>query len=1484
MDFSGCLDDGTFGPAVHECRDGFDFTIKFEKIFLSLIPASIFIALALTRTVFLLGQPKIVHGGSILRGAKVTTTAIYSVLRLSILVLSTKTNSNKVIFVSSSAVEFGSTLLITTLSLLEHSRSPRPSILLNLYFLLTLLFDITQVRTLWLASGNSNEITFSRICTAAIVLKSVLILLESRRKSKWIQWEVGKHSPEEMSGIFGLGAFLWLNRLFSNGYKKIITIDDLFPLDQSMATEALQLKLMENLKTYQSKGRGFGLAKALARTLAISLLLPIGPRVALIGFKFCQPFLINTLLNYLQQPVDKSSKDIGYGLIGATILIYSGMAISTAFYWYFHERSLCMSRGSLAGAIYKKTTEVKISAASDSATLTLMSTDVERIRLGFLNLHEFWANTIESVLGIWLLQRQLGTAFVAPLVIVLCCIALGAFANKFVEQKQKSWMDKIQRRVGLTSKHLRISGLSGPIEDLIQNMRVDELKTASGFRMIYIIINTVGYTPMVLSPVVTFAVTSRTLDISTIFTSISFILLLADPLSLLFQNSPNLLAAFACLDRIQAFLEKDSRVDFRLQQPSIFNFDNEDSRSEDTEKKFLPAISIMNGNFGWECEKTSLKDLNVNIPKSCLTMVVGPVASGKSTFCKVLLGEIPHDQNASIILDPGSVSRRIGYCDQTPYLSNTTIKENIVGFSPFDPLRYREVIEATMLTTDLAVLPQGHDTRIGSNGIALSGGQKQRVSMARALYLESSFLIFDDTLSGLDADTEEKVFSRIFGPEGLLSRRNATSVLSTHTVRHLPSADHIIALGADGNIVEQGSFDSLVSNMNYVHSLGVEPKIEYAKSKDNATSIVAPEQEWSALGRVATATSLPPGRADEKNRMMGDSTVFRHYLRSLGKRPIIAFIVFGIGWGFFYNWGNVWLEIWSKDVSSAHPSRTNSFYIGFYALFQLLHLGSLFFCFLICFRTMVETSGSKLHKAALRTVINAPLNFFATTDTGTVTNLFSQDMNLIDSELPIALTNLVMDVCNALGMAAVIATASPFLAISYPFIFVILYGVQRFYLRTSRQLLLLDLEAKSPLYTHFLDTIKDIATFRAFGWVQEGITANNYLLDRSQRPTYLLAMIQRWLGFALQTVVAILAVSVVSLATQLRSSTALTGASLVTLMTFGDILNYIIQWYTQIETSIGAVSRLKTFSEEIISENLEGENVIPSKQWPLKGGIQIFGVSASYDDSIRDFISSNDTGGNTPNLALRDLNITIAPGEKVAICGRSGSGKSSTILLLLRLLEPLHSCSQNITIDETPLNKIDRCTLRQRVIAVPQDPVFLPDGSSFMSNLDPFDNSAESVCRDVLKTVGLWSLIDKRGGLAAGLSSDTLSQGQKQLFSLARAVLRRRIRTRDLEADSSIGTNKKGGNGILLLDEFSSSVDQDTDRAMQRIIKEEFQYYTIVMVSHRLEMVMDFDTVLVMDKGSVIESGRPRTLASREESHFKKLWLVQHKGQGVIQN
>ncbi|KAI1139479.1 P-loop containing nucleoside triphosphate hydrolase protein [Hypoxylon sp. FL0543] len=1487
MDFSGCLSDKAFGPTVQGCRGDFDFTIVFEKIFFSLVPAAIFIPFCLPRIVLLARRP-VVAGGAFLRSLKSITIGIYGGLQLSLLVLSVLRSRNfKALFASSSALTFASAICMIVVSHLEHSRSPRPSHLLNAYLLITVLLDVAHARTLWLASTNYDELTFSRLFTAAVSIKALLLVLESQHKSKWVRWDAKEHSPEETSGFLDIGAFIWLNGLFLAGYKKVLTLGDLYPLDQNMASERVQAKLAKHMEAIRRPGQHNGLARALAKALAVPLLLPVGPRIAMVAFQFCQPFLINALLKYLQQAPVKTSQNVGYGLIGATILIYIGIAASQAMYWYLQERAMYMARGALASSVYLKTTEAKISAADDSAALTLMSADVERIVRGCVNIHEFWANVIEVGLACWLLSLQIGVASVAPVIVVGSCVVFSAILGKFTGPRQKAWMEKIQRRVGLTAsvigqmKHLKISGLASPVEQSIQSMRVDELRMAAKYRMVTIFSALIAYIPLCISPVATFAFSARTLDVTTIFTSVSYILLLANPLATLFQLYPALLVALTCLRRIQAFLEQDGRFDFRTPTLSPLADDMMGHETEKGGERPEPSslMRISEGSFGWEAGKPCLRNIDIHIPSSRLTIVVGPIGSGKSTLCKVLLGETPVVSHGQVTM--GSFSGKIGYCDQAPYLSNATIRENIVGFAKFDRSRYDEVIEATVLGPDLAVLPRGDETKVGSNGVALSGGQKQRVSIARALYLDSEFLVFDDILSGLDANTEEQVYRMVFSPDGLLRRRNATVVLCTHSVKHLPSADHIIALGSDGRLVEQGSFSVLMTNKSYVQNLGVK-EVEALDLVDDIQPTDASPS--SAKGESPSAPIMKPkvlSAAEEQGRMMGDTAVYRHYFSRIDKITIFAILFFGFGWGFFSNFTTIWLKFWSEAVTSSHPSRSNAFYIGLYGLLQIMTLASLLFVCLVCFRTMISVSGARLHKEALRTVISAPLSFFTTTDTGVITNLFSQDMTLIDGELPQSFLNVVLEGFICLGMAAVIATSSPFLAIAYPFLAVVIYGITKFYLRTSRQIRLLDLEAKSPLYSHFIDTIKGIATFRAFGWVQDGIELNNKHLDLSQRPAYLLAMIQRWLGFTLSMVVAMLAIVVVTLATQLHSNRAFTGASLVTLMSFGTHLSYIVSTYTGLETSIGAISRLKSFSERVRSESLEGEDIVPPPEWPMRGSVRINGVSASYvEHRCEPFANpsdSNDMDDDTlQHLALKDLDLTIAPGEKVAICGRSGSGKSSTILLLLRLLDPVASCADKITIDGIPLHKIDRATLRQRVIAVPQEPVFLPDGTSFQMNLDPFSASTEDECRTVLQTVSLWDFVEERGGLAAGMYADTLSGGQRQLFNLARAILRRRVRSRQLQSD--FGVEPVAIGGILLLDEVSSSVDRDTDRVMQSIIREEFKKYTIIMVSHRLDMVLGFDTVVVMDKGSIVETGCPQTLAEVDGSRFRELWLLANRG------
>lgn len=1017
---------------------------------------------------------------------------------LSLLVLCIlKSQRLRAFFLSSAAVSFVSALCLILLSHLEHIKSPRPSMLLSIFLSLTLLLDIAQCRTLWLASNNTAEDIFCRLVTGAVVIKAACLVLESQHKSKWLRWNDSKqHSPEEWSGFYVLGVFSWLNALFLTGYRKTLTLADLFPLDPALSSEHLQKRLADNLNDLPDPSRArkkHALAWALIKTLAGPLLLPVAPRFAMGAFQLCQSFLINSTLSYLGDP--SASKNVGYGLIGATVLIYLGIALSFALYWYFQERAVYMMRGALVGTIYSKTTESRPSMA-DNAAMTLMSGDVERIVAGFTNVHELWACTAQVAVACWLLSNQIGVGFVATLIVVACCTALTAVLTRITGPRQKAWMQKIQKRVGLTStlvgqmKSLKISGLAGPVEASLQNMRVDELRIGARFRLIQCWTAALGVVPLCISPVMVFAFAAGTLHITTIFTSMSYITLSASPLSSLFQSIPIIKAALTCLTRIQRFIEMPPREDYRRPRRDVSLETTAHGRlpdektvginGSDSEDASAPAFEISNGNFGWdESGRPTLRDINLQIPSAKLTIVTGPVASGKSTLCKALLGEVPLARGR--VWTNFCPSRgRVGYCDQSPYLSNATIRENIVGFSAFDGDRYERVIETTMLRYDLdMLLPQGDQTQIGSDGIILSGGQKQRVSIARALYHEATVFIFDDVFRGLDADTEQQIFKNVFSAgDGILRQRDATVVLCTHSVRHLPAADHIVVLAPDGTVAEQGTFQQLINSVHScVHGFGINQESEDDTNKVYGDLHIVSSS--SAANQRPLQTLLPKvGKPEAKleeeeaeggGRKIGDAQVLRHYFSRITLSSKIVFLMASVSWGFFYSFTPVWLTFWSEDVTgdsdsaTREPNHSTAFWLGLYAMLQIMTPLSILLMSLTVFTRVVREAGARLHKEALDTVLNAPLRFFSTTDIGVIVNMFSQDMALLDGQLPMALSNLSLYIFSSIGQAGVIAGSSPYLVATYPLLAAVLWCIQKFYLRTSRQLRLLDLEAKSPL-------------------------------------------------------------------------------------------------------------------------------------------------------------------------------------------------------------------------------------------------------------------------------------------------------------------------------------------------------------------------------------------------------------------------------------
>ncbi|EQB44454.1 hypothetical protein CGLO_16793 [Colletotrichum gloeosporioides Cg-14] len=783
--------------------------------------------------------------------------------------------------------------------------------------------------------------------------------------------------------------------------------------------------------------------------------------------------------------------------------------------------------------------------------------------------------------------------------------------------------------------------------------------------------------------------------------------------------------------------------------------------------------------------------------------------------------------------------------------------ENIIGFSPLNTARYADVIQAAMLLDDLATMPAGDRTVVGTKGVSLSGGQRQRICLARALYHEADILVLDDVFRGLDSSTQHQVCQAIFGSNGLLRKRGTTVIVSTHSTQLLPVANHIIALTQDGTILDQGTFIDIAEDEERARRLGLtsisEAIISQCKKDTTADEMeTSPSKDARKASQPLKTGVVPKAQSTSATVPTVDLAVYRHWLSAMKPLPLIMFGILVIGVGFCANFPTIWLKFWSRDSTSSSPQHTFAFWMGLYALIGAGGVICVFPAGLIMLRTAVRLAGTDLHHATVDTVMNSSLQFLSTTDVGKILNLFSQDMNIMDTQLPRMINNLCFCLATAVGQAAVIAVSSAWLAISYPFFMLLLWVVQRIYLPTSKRLRILDLEAKTPLYTNFLDTLNGLPTIRAFDWFPHQLARNNALLDDSQRPSYLLAMAQQWLMVTMNIIVAVVAVLLVALATQLRSDTGNVGAGLVTLITLGGTLTTIVVAYTGLETSLGAIGRLKAFEEETEREDSVGDDVIPDEAWPMSGHVDIRNVDVSYNGSDK---------------VLKGLNMIFEPGQKVAICGRTGSGKSSILALLLRLINPLQaSTTANpqpaIMIDGVPLNTVNRITLRERVISASQDPVFLPEGTTFRANLDPASVATNEECAAVLCDVGLHTAVEEKGGLNSVISGVELSAGQKQLFSVARAVLRRRVRRRETGVDG----------GLLLLDEITSGADTETEKRVLRILDTDFGACTVIVVTHRKEMAMSCDRVIMLDVGEVVEDGAPRVLLEKEGSRFKALW------------
>ncbi|KAI1135027.1 ABC transporter [Hypoxylon sp. FL0543] len=1337
------------------------------------------------------------------------------------------------------ALELAAAVVFCVLSWLEHRRSIRPSDSIILYLIACLIRDGLELPS---TIQGQRDWLMQDPMIAQMVLEVALLAAEDLQKVPSKESLYEDISLEEKSSILGRTFFSWIHPILFEGYRNILLGHDLPSINTKLRSKHIRAAALNAWDRRPRPENRMTLPKVLLRCLKKPFLLAIPPRLFLTIFRYSQPIIIRQAIIYVTS--DKLSEQLwtGPSLVIAAVVVYVGLAISTTVYQNHLNKLRTMIRAALIELVHDKTMNSYAETLNEGKVLTLISTDVDSLDTIGEWCHETWGQVLEVAIGIAMLSWEVGWVFPVPLVIIFLCSQVSQYVAKNLRPRQGQWNEATQRRISMTSaaisaiKNIKMLGLQRAISARIESLREKELRMASKVRWMMVAYNASANANGMFAPVVTLVlyvilakVRGGGLDTETAFTTVAILSMVTHPANMVMTFVPRVIASFASFERIQSFLLEPSRQDYRIELADPQKTSG--SEAPETDPGTVPCLSVnLEGLFVGE-SRFALDGVDLTIKKGSIVICTGATAAGKTTLARSILSEVPFAGTV------GVSSKRIGYCSQSPWLPNGTIRQVITSLADdiavADLGWYETVIDACCLTKDIDELPNGDETLVGSRGSNLSGGQRQRLALARAISARTEILILDDPFSGLDGRTENQIVENLFGPEGLLRELGTTVLLIGNSTQYFRLADEIIVLEG-GRVKERGNWDEITSQHPQILKIipteeGVHEDKVAAADKLNQ---LASQQKWFD----DSATSL--------NRQTGDSALYSYYIKASGVGNFTLMVACTALCSSFVTFPQYWLKLWT-DSSSTNDWAFIGGYIGLYLIAWVSTNG-------IMWSTVIRVaphSGLVLHSKLLKVVTCAPLLYFSRTDSGSILNRFSEDFVLIDRKLAPALSSMSVQVFKLLVQVILLFLAQKLLTLTLPVCLVIIYVVQKIYLRTSRQLRLLELESKSEVFIDFLETVDGLPTIRAFGARSKAEAAHLVHLDESQKPFYLLLCLQCWLRIVLDLLVAGIAVGVIALAVVLRHTTSggQVGVALNIVLIANTTLLRLIESWTNLEISLGAIARIKSLEEEVPSEDQPSETSVPPETWPSLGAVEFRSLTASY---------------NTERNALEKLSLRIEPGQKVVICGRTGSGKSSLLLALLRLLDTQEG---SILIDGVNIGLIPRSIVRERCfVTVPQEPLLF-NQETLRFNVDPTESLSKDTVISVLSKVHLWNhfntALDSHEVRDAPASHHlvldqtlaslpTLSVGQGQLLALARALLQvYRIST-------------SGAKPIILLDEATSSLDASTEELILDIVNEELtcKGHTVIMVAHRVgaavsRMRKGVDVMVWMKDGKVEKAG-----------------------------
>ncbi|XP_006811395.2 ATP-binding cassette sub-family C member 8-like [Saccoglossus kowalevskii] len=887
---------------------------------------------------------------------------------------------------------------------------------------------------------------------------------------------------------------------------------------------------------------------------------------------------------------------------------------------------------------------------------------------------------------------------------------------------------------------------------------------------------------------------------------------------------------------------------------SYGTFNTESTVNQGTTAVPLPdsiALQVNKGHFAWDVDDAivSLCNIDLMIPKGSLTMVIGLVGSGKSSVLSAILGEMTL---ISGTVQFNNLWNRISYCPQTAWLHNATIRENIVFGSAFDYKRYHSVLDVCALTPDLNLYAGGDMTEIGEKGINLSGGQKQRISVARAIYSKTDIIVMDDPLSALDVHVGKHLMEQAI--TGFVSNENRTVILVTHALQYLHHADQVIIM-ENGKIDKQGNLEEIEEGSDLCREWTGKIKL----ISDSETEGLSEEEMLHTDQRLLLDEDTEmPEKCMEKNQHRGaaaslieeedrergsvSSRVYLAYGRAIGLRLVtIIMIVYALQCTALIM-TNFWLSEWSDagvdtmNQTKEEIEEQTQYYLNIYAALSFTYVGFVLLA-ISCQIIFSILAAKHLHKALLWNIFHAPMRFFDTTPTGRILNRFSSDTQMIDQKLWMTFNGLFQYSLQCISAIIVNIVVSPIFLVGIAPLVVLYYMILRYFVSTSRELQRLDNITRSPIYQHFSETLSGLSTIRAYRCEERFRRVLASVLHRHNVVQLFLHLSNRWVGVRLELVgsLFILVSGLGSLLSCvfLNLQPSLVGLALTQALLVSGCLFWTVRFTADCEMQMSAVERVEHYTE-IETEQYQGV-YNPPGDWPDRGDIQFENVSVRYADDLE--------------AVLYNINIHFKSGQKIGICGRTGSGKSSLALTLLRMIDMYQG---RIIIDGVDISSVPLLTLRSRLTIIPQDPTLFEGTIRF--NLDPDYLKSDEELWEALEIAQLKisvSELDMQLDAQVSDGGENFSVGQRQLFCLARAFLR--------------------NSRIIIMDEVTASIDLKTDETLQYVITNAFADSTVLTIAHRISTIRNSDYIMVLSNGEVVEYDTPENLLKKDDGIFASL-------------